>query len=43
MAMEKGKKSASEISIADPQLTITPGDPNRHKTGSGGNGKPKGK
>ena len=35
-----GKKSASEISIADPQITMSPSNPNRNKTGgSGGNGK----
>lgn len=26
-----GKKSASEISIADPQIVLSPGNPNREK------------
>lgn len=33
-----GKKSASEVSIADPQIILSPGNPQREKTAKGGQG-----
>lgn len=33
-----GKKSASEVSIADPQIILSPGNPQREKTAKSGQG-----
>lgn len=36
-----GKKSAGEVSIADPQIILGPGNPQREKTAKSGQGSKK--